>query len=147
MNTDPGHVSFLASVLAIAAISGRVVGTYILKNTNKDGNVLGIFNALGVIACLAAVVLPGWFGIWSIPVAFFFLAPSYPTIFALGIKGLGKDTKIASSFMVMMIVGAGIIPVILGFLADKVPSFSLVWIIPALCMAMISYFGFKKSSL
>lgn len=147
LNTDPGHVSFLASVLAIAAISGRVVGTYILKNTNKDGNVLGIFNALGVIACLAAVVLPGWFGIWSIPVAFFFLAPSYPTIFALGIKGLGKDTKIASSFMVMMIVGAGIIPVILGFLADKVPSFSLVWIIPALCMAMISYFGFKKSSL
>ena len=117
-----------------------------MKKVQRDNIVLGYFMLFTVIASLCAVILPGKAAIISVMAAFFFLAPSYPTIFALGIKGLGKDTKIASTFMVMMIIGAGFGPAMFGLVADHFSNFSIAYIIPALLSSVIVFFAFKKAA-
>jgi FHS family L-fucose permease-like MFS transporter len=67
----------------------------------------------------------------------------FPTIFALGIKGLGEESKIASSFLVMSIVGGAIIPLFMGLVSDRTKSIQLAYIIPMLCFLFILYFGIR----
>ena len=145
-NTSLSNVSSLLSILVLCAVAGRIIGTIIMKKVQRDNMVLGYFMLFTVIASLCAVVLPGKAAIISVMAAFFFLAPSYPTIFALGIKGLGKDTKIASTFMVMMIIGAGFGPAMFGLVADHFSNFSIAYIIPALLSSVIVFFAFKKAA-
>ena len=71
----------------------------------------------------------------------FFMSIMFPTIFALGIKGLGEETKIASSFLVMSIIGGGIFAPIMGFISDKTGSMQSAYIVPVICFAVILFFG------
>lgn len=67
---------------------------------------------------------------------FFFMSIMFPTIFALGVKNMGKHTKRASSFMIMAIVGGAIMPYFMGALADR---YSTAWsyLLPLLCFAVV----------
>jgi FHS family L-fucose permease-like MFS transporter len=67
----------------------------------------------------------------------------FPTIFALGIKDLGEEAKIGSSFLVMSIIGGAFVPVIMGLISDKTGSMQAAYIVPLLCFAVILYFGLK----
>jgi len=65
----------------------------------------------------------------------------YPTHFALGIRGLGERTKLASSWMVTAIVGGSIMPMLMGWLADHY-SMRVGFLVPAICFACITAYGF-----
>jgi FHS family L-fucose permease-like MFS transporter len=65
----------------------------------------------------------------------------FPTIFALGIKGLGEETKIASSFLVMSIIGGGVGAVFMGLISDMTGSIQLAYIVPLICFMFVLYFG------
>jgi len=66
----------------------------------------------------------------------------FPTIFALGIKDLGEETKIASSFIVMSIVGGAFVPLVMGKISDITGgNIQLAYIVPAICFAVILYFA------
>jgi FHS family L-fucose permease-like MFS transporter len=65
----------------------------------------------------------------------------YPTIFALGIFGLGEKTKKASSFIVMAIMGGAILPKVMGAVADKY-DMSRGFIVPAACFAFVAFYAF-----
>jgi FHS family L-fucose permease-like MFS transporter len=67
----------------------------------------------------------------------------FPTIFALGIKGLGEESKIASSFLVMAIVGGAFMPLLMGYISDKTGSMQNAYIIPLLCFVVVLYFGWR----
>ena len=71
----------------------------------------------------------------------FFMSIMFPTIFALGIKDLGKHTKMASSFMVMAVVGGAIVPLALGYIARNV-NMQMAYIVPLLCFIVVGWFGF-----
>jgi FHS family L-fucose permease-like MFS transporter len=66
----------------------------------------------------------------------------FPTIFALGIHGLGEQTKQASSYLVMAIVGGAICPVFMGHIAD-ISSMQIGFIVPLFCFLVIFLFGFR----
>jgi FHS family L-fucose permease-like MFS transporter len=66
----------------------------------------------------------------------------FPTIFALGIDGLGPLTKKGSSILVMSIVGGAIFPMIMGWIAD-VSTMALGFIVPLVCFGYIVFFGLK----
>jgi len=72
--------------------------------------------------------------------SFFFMSIMFPTIFALGIKGLGPQTKKASAFIVMAIVGGAIMPMLMGWLAD-VASMRVAFMVPLFCFAGIAAYG------
>ncbi len=61
----------------------------------------------------------------------------YPTIFSLGIKHLGRDTKYGSSFIVMTIIGGGIVTPVMGFVSDAAGNIPTAELVPALCFAII----------
>ena len=64
----------------------------------------------------------------------------FPTIFALGLKGLGGLTKKGSSILVMTIVGGAICPVFMGWIAD-VSGMATGFIVPLVCFVYIAFFA------
>lgn len=108
---------FLALGFALFMI-GRMSGSYLMRYF-KPANMLAVY------ALICAMLLPvvgagsGWISIVCLFGVFFFMSIMFPTIFALGIKDLGPDTKKASSFIVMSIVGGAIFPPVMGLIADK----------------------------
>jgi FHS family L-fucose permease-like MFS transporter len=76
---------------------------------------------------------------------YFFMSIMFPTIFALGIQGLGERTKRASAFIVMAIVGGAILPKLMGHIADEF-DISRSFIVPLVCFAFVAFYGYQTRS-
>jgi FHS family L-fucose permease-like MFS transporter len=70
----------------------------------------------------------------------FFFSIMFPTIFSLGLKDLGKHTQQASSFIVMGVVGGGLFPFLMGWVADY--NVATAYYLPIVCYAVIFLFGY-----
>jgi FHS family L-fucose permease-like MFS transporter len=125
----------------IAMLVGRFLTTPLMKFISAS-KLLGIYGAANVILMAIAVTRPGMVGAWAIVAGSFFLSIMFPTIFALGLKGLGENTKLGGSMLVMAIVGGAVFPLILGKIADITGSMARGFIVPMLCFAGVSAYGF-----
>lgn len=118
---------------------GRMGGGWIMARIRAERVLLAC--AIGA-TCAMGVLLTGA-GAWGI-VAFFvcYLCESimFPTIFSLSLRGMGHHTKLASSLLIMCIVGGAIAPVVMGSIADS-QSMSLAFIVPLLCFVFISVYA------
>ncbi len=108
----------------------------------SPSKLLGIYGAVNVLLMAVAVTRPGMLGAWAIVAASFFLSIMFPTIFALGLKGLGENTKLGGSFLVMAIVGGAFFPLVLGWIADHTGSMALGYIVPLVWFAGVALYGF-----
>jgi FHS family L-fucose permease-like MFS transporter len=91
-----------------------------------------------------AIFLKGDMAVYALLAVPFFMSIMFPTIFAMGISGLGEETKIASSFIVMAIVGGAVFPFIMGRISDMTGgNIQLAYIVPASCFLVIALFAFK----
>jgi len=106
----------------------------------RPGKLLGIYAIINILLISVAVIYPGWAGVWSIFLSSFFMSLMFPTIFALGIKGLGANTKIAGSMIVMAIIGGGVFTPIMGLIAVK--NMALAMLVPLGCYCIISLYAF-----
>ena len=129
---------FLTGTL-VAFLVGRFSATWIMKYI-KPGRLMGIYAIMNIILISLAVIFPGWLGVWSIFLSSFFMSLMFPTIFALGIKGLGINTKIAGSILVMAIIGGGVFTPLMGLIAVK--SMSQAMLIPLGCYCIITLYAF-----
>jgi MFS transporter, FHS family, L-fucose permease len=123
---------------------GRISGSFALR-VWKAHTMLGLYCVINA-GLLALSVLPlGWLSMGALLLSFFFMSIMFPTIFSLGIDGLGPQTKRASAFIVMSIVGGALIPLPMGRLADLV-SVRVSFLVPLLCFAgmLIYAFSFEK---
>ena len=68
----------------------------------------------------------------------------YPTIFSLGVKNMKEKTEIASSYMVMMIVGGALLPPAFGFISDRTDNVQYGYIVPMLCFIIVFLFAKKE---
>lgn len=66
----------------------------------------------------------------------------FPTIYGFGLTGLGEDTKIGGSFMVMAIAGAAVLTQIQGIVSDHSGSIMTAYIVPAVAFAVVAYYGY-----
>jgi len=101
---------------------------------------MGIYAIMNILLISVAVTLPGWVGVWSIFLSSFFMSLMFPTIFALGIKGLGANTKVAGSIIVMAIIGGGVFTPLMGLIAAK--SMAHAMLIPLGCYCVITLYAF-----
>jgi FHS family L-fucose permease-like MFS transporter len=83
----------------------------------------------------------GWLSAACVFLSYFFMSVMFPTIFALGIFGLGARAKRASSFIVMAIMGGAILPKLMGYVADKF-DMSRGFIVPMFCFGLVALYGF-----
>jgi FHS family L-fucose permease-like MFS transporter len=130
----------LASLGFLCFLIGRFTGSAILKKFAAH-SVLGLYSALSVLLCLLVFFKLGWISVVSIFLIYFFMSIMFPTIFALGIFGLGQRAKKASSFIVMAIMGGAILPKVMGAVADKY-DLSRGFIVPMLCFAFVAAYAF-----
>jgi FHS family L-fucose permease-like MFS transporter len=107
----------------------------------KPNRLLAFYALMNVISMSLVVAGLGWISVVALFSTYFFMSVMFPTIFALGIKGLGPLTKKASSFLVMSIVGGAIIPLIMGRIADVTKMMAPGFIVPLVCFAFILYYG------
>jgi len=135
----------LASLGFVCFLAGRFSGALILKRFAAD-KVLGLYGMLNVLICVLVVLKLGWLSVACVFLSYFFMSIMFPTIFALGIHGLGQRAKQASSFIVMAIMGGAILPKLMGHVGDT-HGMSRAFIVPLACFAFVSFYGFAWSRL
>ncbi|MGB6194040.1 MAG: L-fucose:H+ symporter permease [Terracidiphilus sp.] len=131
-----------ATLIAMAA--GRFFGTQMMKYF-RPATLLGLYAVINVGLLSIAILWPGMPGAYAIVVSSFFLSIMFPTIFALGLKGLGPNTKLAGSLLVMAIVGGAIFPPIHGLIARDTGSVAKGYIVPLLGYAVVAFYGIVLS--
>jgi FHS family L-fucose permease-like MFS transporter len=120
-------------------LAGRFIGSFVLR-VFKPHKVLGVYAVLGTVFSLLVTQQLGWASVISLFGTFFLMSLMFPTIFSLGIHGVGEHAKQASSFIVMAIVGGAVTPPLMGALADAV-SMRASFFVPVLCFAGIALYG------
>jgi FHS family L-fucose permease-like MFS transporter len=125
------------------------MGAFYVSN-DKPARMLLIFGLLGVIAMAIGIFSTGMLAVYAFISGGLFCSIMWPAIFTLSVAGLGKYTTEGSAFLIMMILGGGVIPPIQGKLADLLQSKSTIagygihqsyWV-PLLCFAYITLFAF-----
>ncbi|WP_288789566.1 L-fucose:H+ symporter permease [uncultured Elizabethkingia sp.] len=134
------NAAFYSGLAGLAFMVGRFVGTFFMKYV-KPNKLLMIYAVLSMLLTLVAVFGKGDITIYALIGVAFFMSIMFPTIFSLGIADLGKDTKIASSLIVMSIVGGAILPLGLGYISDVTHSIQYGYIVPFICFIIVFAFG------
>ena len=116
--TDRGASVLLSFGGFALFLLGRITGSLALR-TFKPHLMLSLYAALNIVMMIFVMNHWGWLSVTGLFLSFFFMSITYPTIFSLGIHGLGEHTKIASSFIVMSIVGGAFMPLLMGWMADN----------------------------
>jgi FHS family L-fucose permease-like MFS transporter len=143
LENDPGVTKMQASTWLGAFgfglfMFGRLCGSAVISQM-KPHRVLATYAAINVV--LSAVMMGGGtLGLIALFGTFFFMSVMFPTIFALGIRGLGDYTKLGSSLIVMSIVGGAIAPPFMGHIAD-VHSMRIGMAVPLICFVFIAIYG------
>ncbi|MEN9841313.1 MAG: hypothetical protein RL376_1113 [Verrucomicrobiota bacterium] len=119
---------------------GRFTGAGLLSRVAAH-KALGTYAAINAALMVVITMKLGWVSVFAVFLSFFFMSIMFPTIFALGIHGLGAKAKLASSFIVMAIMGGAIMPKLMGWLGDTY-NMSVSFAMPAGCFAVVAAYGF-----
>ena len=119
---------FLTGTLVMFGI-GRFASVVLMKYI-APARLMGIYSVMNVVLMATAVLHPSWLGVWMIFSTSFFMSLMYPTIFALGLHGLGQDSKVGGSLIVMAIVGGAVLTPVMGVIADASKSVALAYSVP-----------------
>jgi len=121
---------------------GRFLGTFIMGYV-KPARLLTLYAMINVILVTIGVLAKGHVAVYAIMVTPFFMSIMFPTIFALGIKDLGEETKMAASFLVMAIIGGAAAPLAMGAISDATGSIQIAYVVPLICFVYILFFGVR----
>jgi MFS transporter, FHS family, L-fucose permease len=117
---------------------GRLCGSAVISQF-KAHSVLAVYAIINVVLT-ALCLIGGKLGLYAMFGTFFFMSVMFPTIFALGIRGLGDHTKFASSLIVMSIVGGAIAAPFMGHIADT-SSMRMGFVVPLVCFIGVALYG------
>jgi FHS family L-fucose permease-like MFS transporter len=127
---------------------GRFAGSAMMKKVAPP-RLLSAFAAASLVCALIAIFTTGVVPIWAVVFIGFFHSIMFPTIFALSLKNLGPYTKLASSFLVMAIIGGALFPLLMGTISDH-SNIQWAFAVPLACYAYVLYFatsGYKPAAL
>lgn len=126
-------------------MAGRMGGSWLMRSVRAEKVLTAC--AVGAVASMAAVILlPGKAGWYGLLCCFLCESIMFPTIFALALRKTGSNTKRASSFLIMSIVGGAIAPVLMGAIADT-SSMAAGFTVPLVCFVVIAVYAYRYKSL
>jgi len=131
---------FLTGTLVAFGI-GRFSATWLMHHIQPN-RLMGWYSVTNVILVVFSILFPGWIGMWAISFTSFFMSLMYPTIFAITIKGLGHNTKIGGSIVVMAIIGGAVFTPLMGYIAEASHSMAIAMILPLIAYIYIVYYSF-----
>ena len=133
-----GATYYILSLLLF--VIGRFVCTWLMKYT-KPVNILSGLSLLAIIASLLTIYGEGFVGVYALVSISVFMSAMFPTIYGLGMRNLGEDTKIAGSGMVMAIAGAALLTQIQGIVSDQTSGISLAYWVPTVAFIVIAIYS------
>ena len=142
---DPGISNLRASrILAFGGMAlfmiGRLSGSFTMKWL-APGRLLTWYSLLSAVCMALAVASVGTLSLYALYLSFFFMSIMFPTIFALGLEGMGVYTKKASSYIVMGVAGGAFSPMLMGYIGEE--NMALGFIVPLIAFLYILYFAIK----
>jgi MFS transporter, FHS family, L-fucose permease len=135
---------YLLTGSLVAFAVGRFVATYLMKFF-RPNKLMGVFGIINVVLAAIGVLFPGWVGVAAMFLTSFFMSLMFPTIYALGIKGLGANTKLGGSFIIMAIIGGAAAPPAMGLLYGVWHSMAVAMIVPLVCYAVVTHYAYYGS--
>jgi FHS family L-fucose permease-like MFS transporter len=137
--TERHAADFLTGALVLFML-GRFAGTALMRYV-APARLLAGFALIALVLTAVALLFPGRTGVGALVAAAFFMSIMFPTIFALGLRGLDDDErKGAASFLVMAIIGGATLTVVMGAISDAA-GIHRAMIVPMLCFAVVLGFA------
>jgi FHS family L-fucose permease-like MFS transporter len=130
-------------------VYGLIILVLIFADMASKGNparMLLIFSILGISALAVGMATDGMISVYAFTSVGLFCSTLWPCIFTLAISGLGKHTSQGSSFLIMMIMGGGIVSWLQGTVADSI-GIHFSYIIGVLCFAYLAFYAWKVSGI
>jgi len=130
----------------LAFMLGRFFGTFLMQYI-QPRKLLILYASINILLSILAITGSGMVVVYTLIAIAFFMSIMFPTIFSMGIDGLGHNTKIGSSLIVMSIVGGALLPPVLGLISDATGSIQNGYVVPLLCFSVILLFAFNGHKL
>ncbi len=132
--------SYHASFGFILFMSGRFIGTWLLTKFRAE-RLLTTYAVICLVLLGTAYFANGLFAVSCILLSYFFMSIMFPTIFSLSIKNLGNQINLGGSFVIMAIIGGGVLPPLMGLVSQTGMRNSLI--VPWVAFLFILYFGWR----
>lgn len=120
---------------------GRFLGSVLMRKT-KPELLLGSFAVINSLLMIFVILNHNRFGVISLISSYLFMSIMFPSIFALALRGLGNKTKMASSILVLTVVGGAIAPSLMGLIGAA--KMNIGFIVPLVCFMYIAFFGYSQ---
>ena len=137
---------YLLTGTLVAFGVGRFASSAIMRYV-RPHLLMGVYGLINIALLAIGIEFPGWLGLWAIFATSFFMSVMYPTIFALGIRGLGRNTKIGGSLIVMGIVGGAVLTPAMGLISEWSHSIAIAYVVPLLAYAGVALYSFFGTEL
>jgi MFS transporter, FHS family, L-fucose permease len=134
---------FLTGALAAFGV-GRFTSACLMRMIAPN-RLMGAYSIANIALVSLGVLFPGWLGLWCVFLTSFFMSLMFPTIFALGLKGLGPNTKIGGSLLVMAIVGGAALTPLMGLISEKLHGIEWAYTVPLVSYIFIALYSFYGS--
>jgi FHS family L-fucose permease-like MFS transporter len=131
--------AYLLSIGLLLFMAGRFIGTALMRWITAP-NLLALCAASALVLVGVAVGTGGWTAVVALLGVELFMSIMFPTIFSLSIDGLGRDTKLGSSLLVMSIVGGAVIPPLMGAISDR-QGIQPAYLVPLICFVVVLWFA------
>jgi FHS family L-fucose permease-like MFS transporter len=130
-------------------VYGLIIFVLIAADILSKGNparMLLLFSILGILALGIGMTTSGMTSVYAFTSVGLFCSTLWPCIFTLAISGLGKNTSQGSSFLIMMIMGGGIVSWLQGFISESI-GIQGSYIVGVLCFAYLAFYAWKVSGI
>lgn len=139
---EEGVAAKYLGFFGLAFMLGRFAGTFFMQYI-QPRKLLIIYTIINILLSILAIFGSGMIVVYTLITIAFFMSIMFPTIFSMGIDGLGHNTKIGSSLIVMSIVGGALLPPVLGLISDSTGSIQYGYVVPLTCFSVILLFAFN----
>ncbi len=138
--------AYVITIAMILYAAGRFSGAAITKvvKPNLLLSLYGIANCIIILIVMADIKHVSWL---VLPFCWLFMSIMFPFIFAMSLRNLGEQTKLAASFQIMSIVGGAVAPPLMGWLADQYHSMAICFILPLIGFIAPTVYGFAYPKL
>lgn len=139
---EEGVAAKYLGFFGLAFMLGRFAGTFFMQYI-EPRKLLIIYAIINIGLSILAITGTGMLVVYTLIAIAFFMSIMFPTIFSMGIEGLGHNTKIGSSLIVMSIVGGALLPPVLGLISDITGSIQYGYVVTLTCFSVILLFAFN----
>lgn len=138
VNEEQASNYYLAALILFTL--SRFVSTYLMKFISP-AKLLVVASSLAAICSLIVIFSHGAFSVYALIAISGSMSLMFPTIFGLASRGLGSDTKLGGSGLIMAILGGAVLTAIQGQVSDMTGSISMAYVVPFLCFVIVIIFG------